>query len=106
MREIDSAVENMIDAILNSEEYKEYHKQLALVKQYPELKEQIDEFRTRNYLLQSSDDNAFDKLEQFEREYSAFRENSLVSDFLAAELAVCRMIQGINNRVTEALHFE
>lgn len=30
----------------------------------------------------------------------------MVSDFLAAELAFCRMMQDINLRLTEALHFE
>ena len=44
--------------------------------------------------------------EQFEKEYADFRENTLVSEFLAAELAFCRMMQDINLQVTEAVHFE
>ncbi len=107
MSKIDSAVEQLIAAILVSEEYLAYDEQLNKVKAYPELKAQIDEFRERNFLIQiSEDENTLEKLEAFEKEYSDFRENALVSDFLAAELAFCRMMQGVNLRITEAVHFE
>ncbi len=106
MSNIDNAVEHIIDAILSSEEYRQYDVQRNKVNQYPELKAQIDEYRKLNYELQNRKDYAFDKIDAFEREYAVFRENPLVSDFLAAELALCRMMQGINLRITEAMHFE
>ncbi len=106
MGEIDSALEHLITAILNSQEYREYDTQRNRVKQYPELKAQIDEFRKRNFQLQTSDDNAFDKIDQLEKEYSELIENPLVSGFLDAELAFCRKMQDINLRLTEAMHFE
>ena len=96
---VNQAVEQMVQAIRNTDAYLEYQKQLARVKEQPELKRQIDEFRTRNY-------TNFDKLDQFTRENEAFRENPLVSDFLAAELAFCRMMQGIGLYVTDQMHFE
>ena len=43
---------------------------------------------------------------QFTRENEAFRENPLVSDFLAAELAFCRMMQEIGLYVTDQMKFE
>lgn len=106
MSNIDNALKQLTEAVLESEEYREYDLQRNRVNQYPELKAKIDEYRERNFRLQTSEENALDKLEQFEREYSGFRENPLVSDFLAAELAFCRMMQDINLRLTEALHFE
>lgn len=106
MSNIDNAVEHIIDAILSSEEYRQYDVQRNKVNQYPELKAQIDEYRKLNYELQNRKDYAFDKIDAFEREYAVFRENPLVSDFLAAELALCRMMQNINLRITEAMHFE
>lgn len=106
MSKLDSTVEQLIEAILDSEIYREYDAQRNRVNQYPELKAQIDEFRKRNFLLQRSADNAFEKIEQFEKEYEDFRENPMVSEFLAAELAFCRMMQDISFRVTEAVHFE
>lgn len=106
MNDIDVAVEQMINAIICSEEYIEYDVQRNKVKQYPELKVQIDEFRTRNFMLQNSADYRFEQIEALEKEYATFRENPLVSDFLAAELALCRLIQDIDSRLVEALHFE
>ena len=45
-------------------------------------------------------------IEAFEKEYRDFRENPLVNDFLAAELAFCRMLQNNNARITDAIDFE
>lgn len=107
MNKVESAVEQLIAEILTSDEYRAYDEQRNKVKKYPELKAQIDEFRERNFLIQTSDDeNSMEKLEAFEEEYSDFRENPLVSDFLAAELDFCRMMQRVNLRITEGVHFE
>lgn len=65
---VNQAVEQMVQAIRNTDAYLEYQKQLARVKEQSELKRQIDEFRTRNFELQTSKDTNFDKLDQFIRE--------------------------------------
>lgn len=103
---LDQAVESLIGAIRESEAYGKYMLALAAVKEQPELKVKIDEFRRENYVMQNTGDMAFERIEQFEQAYSDFRENPLVSDFLAAELALCRQIQQINFNITEALNFE
>jgi hypothetical protein len=41
-----------------------------------------------------------------QREFESIREIPLVEDFLAAELAFCRMMQGLNNKVADALEFD
>lgn len=104
--DLDRAVENMIAALRESKVYRTYQEALAAVKQQPELKREIDEYRKKNYLMQNSGDMAFESIEQFEREYSDFRENPLVAEFLAAELALCRTVQQINLHVTDKLDFE
>lgn len=106
MNNVEAAVEQMICTIRESSVYKDYKQKLEEVNKDPELKRQLDEYRTRNFELQNSADCAFEKLEQFEKEYEDFRENPLVEDFLAAELAFCRMMQYIGNRITEEIHFE
>ena len=103
---LDQAVENLIAAIKESDAYEKYLSALAVVKQQPGLKQQIDEFRRENYVMQNTGDMAFERMEQFEQANSDFREDPLVSDFLAAELALCRQIQQINFNITEALNFE
>jgi cell fate (sporulation/competence/biofilm development) regulator YlbF (YheA/YmcA/DUF963 family) len=103
---VNQAVEQMVQAIRNTDAYMEYRRQLGRIKEQPELKKQIDDFRTRNFELQTSKDTNFDKIDQFTRENEAFRENPLVSYFLAAELAFCRMMQEIGLYVTDQMKFE
>lgn len=103
---VNQAVEQMVQAIRNTDAYMEYRRQLGRIKEQPELKKQIDDFRTRNFELQTSKDTNFDKIDQFTRENEAFRENPLGSDFLAAELAFCRMMQEIGLYVTDQMKFE
>lgn len=106
MSNVDDAVNCLISALKESAVYIEYKKQLAEVNKYPDLKKQIDEYRTRNFEMQNSADFALDKLEQFDREYEDFMENPLVSDFLASELAFCRMMQEMQGRIVEAMQFD
>lgn len=103
---LDNAVNALISAVLECEEYLDYRAELEKVLQQPDLKARIDEYRKRNYELQSSMDIDFDKLDRFEKEYENFRSVPLVSDFLEAELAFCKRMQGIETRVTAALDFQ
>lgn len=106
MNELDSAVSAYISAIKSTETYRNYAAERDKVRQDPELKAQIDDYRKRNYELQISPDTDFQKIDQFERDYEDFRENPLVDEFLAAELAFCRMIQRANMQVTAAMDFD
>lgn len=103
---LDSAVDMLITAILGCEEYLAYRAELDKVLQNPELKSEIDNYRRRNYELQTSADIDFDKLDRFEKEYENFRSDPLVSDFLAAELAFCKRMQEIETSITARLDFQ
>ena len=103
---MEQALQTYIDKLLDSPEYKEYALQKEKVKQYPELKVQIDAFRAKNFEMQTSKDMVFEMIETFEKEYRDFRENPLVNDFLAAELAFCRLLQKNNARIMDAIDFE
>lgn len=108
MNRVDAALAELVSAIIDSQEYRELGQQLEIMKGHPELKNQIDEFRRENYILQNSaqSDELFDKLDEFTRRYEDFRKNPLVDPFLDAELEFCRMIQKVNEEIVEAVHFE
>lgn len=108
MAEWECAVENLVDSIKRTEQYRAYEREKEKVHGFPDLKEQIDSYRMRNFEIQnmSNDEEIFFKMEEFEKEYEKFRENPIVADFLAAELSFCRLIQNINTRITAALDFE
>ncbi|MBQ7955002.1 MAG: YlbF family regulator [Lachnospiraceae bacterium] len=108
MEQMKEALEGFMEALKETPDYKNYIREKEKVKAQPKLKEQIDEYRKRNFELQNltEEENLFERVEQFEREYAQFRENPLVSDFLAAELALCRLIQEVNLEIAAALDFE
>lgn len=104
MSDFDKELENFIQKVYESDICREYFKQKEYIKQYPELKRQIDDFRQRNFQFQNDTDSnvLFDEIDRFEREYEEFRKNPIVSDFLAAELAFCRLYQQISDKLALA----
>lgn len=103
---MERALDAYIREILDSPEYGAYARARDKVKQYPELKARIDEFRRRNFEMQRCEDAALERLEAFEREYGDFVDDPLVSEFLDAELTFCRMMQQNSNQIMEAICFE
>ncbi len=82
-------------ALRNTGACKEYFAAKEALIAHPALKRQVDDFRRRNFEMQQSMDSdaLFDAVDNFEKEYEEFRQNPLVSRFLAAELAYCRLYQ-------------
>ena len=56
MNEMKKATVQFASAIKETKQYQKYFEQKEKLKAYPELKEQIDEFRWRNYQLQTTCD--------------------------------------------------
>ncbi len=106
--EVQKALEQLAQAIKDSDIYREYRRQSEKVDNTGDMREKIDEYRVRNFELQNSvqTEDLLDKLDAFEREYEKFREDPLVEEFLDAELAFCRMMQEIDVKLAEALDFE
>ena len=100
---IDIKTEELVQAILTSEEYREYLECFAKIKEQPELYERVGDYRKRNFELQNMDvnDNMFDEVMRFQMENSAIRKNALVNQFLKAELSVCRMLQDITRTISD-----
>ncbi len=106
MSNMDFAVQQLKMAILDSKEYKEYDEARRKVREFPELKKKMDEFRGRNYELQQSGDCPLDEVWKLEEQYKEVLENPDVHEFLVAELAFCRMMQQVNYALFAELDFE
>ena len=106
--EVQKALEQLAQAIKDSDIYREYRRQSEKVDNTGDMREKIDEYRVRNFELQNSvqTEDLLDKLDAFEREYEKFREDPLVEEFLDAELVFCRMMQEIDVKLAEAMDFE
>ena len=106
--QIEEATKKFAAYIQESDIYKEYLYQREKIKKQPELYDKVNEYRQKNFDLQNESDSEdlLDIMEAFEQEYAKFRENPMVEDFLRAEVAFCRMMQGINVLLTAQIDFE
>lgn len=105
---VEKAADKYIEAILDTTYYKEYALQRDKLLKQPELYEKVKEFRIKNYMIQTrkEGDDLLNAMDDLQREFESIREIPLVEDFLAAELAFCRMMQELNHKVADALDFD
>ena len=77
MSRVETALEELIAAVIASEEYREYDRQKQIMKEQPELKAQIDRFRQENFELQNSvqSDELFDRTDEFSRRLEEFHKS-------------------------------
>lgn len=95
-------------AICDSQPYAEFEAVKEEIRQNPDLREQVNQFRRKNYELQNSKDEIewFEAVEQFERENEEFRKNPLVAEYLRKELEMCRILQRINKAIVGAVNLD
>lgn len=105
MLELQEQLDEFIVALKQSKVYLEYQEQLQRICAQPELKQRVDDYRRRNYEIQTrtQQQNMFDEMERFQRESEHLRDIPIVHDFLNAELALCRMIQKVTTTIVEAV---
>lgn len=107
-RHTEMETKRFIEKIKETDVYRTYVVRLGRLKKDEQLYEQVNEYRRRNFEIQNLPQNGdlMDRIDDLERQFEYLRENPMVDDFLNAELALCRMMQEINNLITDELHFE
>lgn len=108
MSQIDECIKQLVEAILDSREYQQYLSIREKVKREPDKEQEIHNFRRRNFLMRKNEGHLdlFDEVERLGQEFAGFRTEPLVEDYLAAELAVCRLFQKINRNLLEQVEFD
>ncbi len=94
--------------IQQTDTYRNYCRERERIKQDPELYAKVNAYRQATFDLHNNtdQDQLFDRMDAYEREYEKFRENPLVESFLQAELEFCRMMQELNILILDHLDFE
>ncbi|MDE6888101.1 MAG: YlbF family regulator [Eubacterium sp.] len=108
MSQVNEALEGLIQAIWEGEEYQRYQKIRAKVHEIPELEQRINAFRKKNYEVQNRTDECklYDQVDGLEREGIEFRKDPLVNEYLSAELGICRLFQRINWELVRNIDFD
>lgn len=108
MYNLDQQMNSLIDGYKNTDIYKTYQMCREELSQDAQLKQQVDEFRTKNFELQNqpNDGSLEERVQQFSDSYAWLTNQPLVRKFLDAELAFCRMIQETTDYILEQLDFD
>lgn len=108
MDKVNRCTEELTAAIQTCRAYVQFEEAKERLKEYPELYTKVNQFRRKNYEMQSRKDDIdwFLEMENFEREHEELRRNPLVSEFLRTELHMCRMLQRINEAVAASVDLE
>ena len=99
--ELKTSIEELKQSLLESEAFLRYQKVRAEVHNYPEKEYRLHEFRRKNYFLQNSKEqlDLFTEEGRLEQEYADVYKDPLLGEYLAAEVAVCRIIQQVNKEL-------
>jgi cell fate (sporulation/competence/biofilm development) regulator YlbF (YheA/YmcA/DUF963 family) len=106
---IEEATKLFAEDIRATDVYQEYRQSLEALKREPSLYDKVNEYRMKTFELQTgatSPDHILEQIDRLEQEYENVIDTPVVSDFLRAELAFCRLMQSINDFITGELHFE
>jgi cell fate (sporulation/competence/biofilm development) regulator YlbF (YheA/YmcA/DUF963 family) len=108
MNEVGRCTQELVKAICNSQEYREFEEIKKKVRENPGLQEEIDRFRRKNFELQNKmeSDDLYADLDEFQRESEGLRSNPLVDEYLSSELAICRMIQRVNQAIMTTVNLD
>ena len=96
MSQIEDAMDGLMTAIRNSEEFIRYQAIKEKVHGFPKLESQNSQGTV----------DLYEETDRMENEYREFRKNPMASEYLAAENALCKIVQQINWTLIEGLEFE
>lgn len=104
---IDTCTEMLVSAIKNGSVYKQYCAALEAVNEV-DLKEKVDELRSLNYRVQNQEEGSrlYDAIDDLEHNTEELCKIYEVNQFLEAELALCRQLQGITTAVHRGIKLD
>lgn len=105
--EMRKALNQFLNELQESSAFKDYKYQKERIKKVPGMKERINEFRAKRFEFQSYEgEDLFEKIDEFQKEYQAFKEEPIVREYLAAELEICRLVQEINHAIDDLVDID
>lgn len=100
-------LEEFKQTIMNSEEYHKFDMYRRLLNETPELKERVNSFRQENMTMQiEGKAQNREEVQRLAADYADVLTNSVVREFLNAELILCKMLQQVNVMLVSDLELE
>lgn len=104
----EAETQKFIEEVKKSEVYLDYIKKKEAAMRDFKIWREITDYKKKCFEMQNSlsGEELFDRAESFEKGYEEWKRNKVVSEYLDAELAICRMLQEISFSVVQALDIE
>lgn len=108
MNQIRQILDNLVKEILKSEEYIRFIEAKREIENYPDKLMIANDFRTKNFQLQTNGNNLelFEEVDALEQEFAVCIQDRIIGDYLKAELELCNIIREINCTIIEPLEID
>lgn len=108
MSRVDDLSIELADAIIDSDEYRQYLRCRSELMQDEELFRKVNEYRKNNFYLQNQTNNPrlVEDVEAFHSQNVELTANILVNKYLLAEVALCRMIKQVERTLIENVELD
>lgn len=104
----EAETKKFIEEVKQSDVYTDYIKKKEAAMRDFKLWREISDYKKKRFEMQNSlsGEELFDRTESFEKGYEEWKSNKVVSEYLDAELAICRMLQQITFSIVKELDIE
>lgn len=108
MSEVFEALNQLVTAVGRDEVFQTFEKNRKEIEKSQELVEKINEYRQKNYFIQTklAGKELDSATERLEKEYEELRNNPTVRSYLNAEVSLCRMLKEISESLLDIVHLE
>lgn len=109
MSKVYDMLEEFVDALRNSDEYKEYRAAKDVLDLYPDKKRRVNEFREQNFEMHNNIEDPqrlMDESDRFEQEYEELNADPNVHRFMESELAFVKLMQRVYDRISETIDLD
>lgn len=107
MNDLSLLSKEVTEALLATPEYIRYKELLTKLKEQPELHQQVNEMREKNFKIQYTyAEDALDMIDALTNEYDDVINIELVGQFMEAEASLCKLVQNFYTSVISELEFE
>lgn len=105
--DIKQALDYLAESVKNSEEFEQYHIELARLKTNTQLYSRVCEYRKRCMALHvSSAQNSFEEVTAIRSEFEDVLKNKNAMNFMVAEQKFLKLVKEINNKLLEVAAIE
>ena len=98
MRNVEESKDVLLEAIRESDSFQRFNESKKKIEGREDLKRQIDDYRRRCYLLQSSSssEELDTEIQKVRTDREILKTDPIIQEYLDSELDLCRMLQRIS----------